>query len=75
MTLDQRTIPVYKITCPACDKESLYSLVQVITENFLHCTFCPERLDGAMYYSRPRVEELMKQAGYSEDFISINDKS
>ena len=74
MALDPLTIPAYKITCPACGKDSFYTLVQVVTENFLHCTFCPERVEGAMYYSRPRVEELMQKLGYSGNFISVNDK-
>ena len=73
MPLDPLSIAAYKITCPACGKDSLYSLVQVVTENFLHCTVCPERIDGALYYSRPKVEELMEKLGYRGKFISVND--
>lgn len=76
MQLDQLTTPVYTIVCPACGRDALYSLFGVVTKNFLHCTFCHERLEGTMYYRRLKVEELMKKVGYSgwRDFISPNDK-
>lgn len=73
MPIDPLQLPVYGITCPACQKSSLYSLVQVITNNHLSCPLCFERLDGADYYSKPKATELLKSLGYSGDHISVNE--
>jgi hypothetical protein len=73
MPIDPLQLPVYGVICPACQKSSLYSLVQVVTNNHLSCPLCFERLEGVDYYSKSKATELLKSLGYSGDHISVNE--
>ena len=73
MPIDPLFTPVYNISCPKCQKTSLYSLIQVITNNHLSCPYCHERIDGADYYSKPKAEDLLESLGYPRDHISVNE--
>ena len=75
MPMQPLSIPIYEITCPNCKKISLQALIDVITNNFVHCPNCHEKINADHYYSKTKVVELMQKVGYSNDFISVNDKS
>ena len=74
MTINLAHVPVYKITCPACLKDTLYSIVDMISKNRLPCPICHESINVADHYRRTELQELMKKIGYSGEFIGVNDK-
>lgn len=74
MTVHALSLPIYEIVCPSCSEAFFESLQMVVTETFNRCPKCHEKIHANSFYSRPKVEELMKQVGYSEKFISVNDK-
>jgi hypothetical protein len=54
--------PVYKITCPACLKDNLYSLFEIIFETKVHCS-CHESIAVADHYRRTEIADLLKLTG------------
>lgn len=67
--------PVYKITCPSCRKDNLYSIFEIIHETRVHCS-CYEAIEVADHYRRNEIVELLKLTGplgHSRFFIGVSD--
>ena len=54
--------PVYKIICPACHKDNLYSIVDVLNKTRVHCS-CYQAIEVADHYRRPEIAEFLKWTG------------
>jgi hypothetical protein len=54
--------PVYKITCHACHKDNLYSILDMLHKTRVHCS-CYEAIEVADHYRRPEIAEFLKRAG------------
>lgn len=65
--------PAYKIPCPACHKDNLYSLLTMLTELRVKCPSCFESIDLADHYRRSELEELAEKCGRSRNFIAAMD--
>lgn len=73
MHTDPLSIPNYEVVCPECNSRFFLSIGKVVAGNFTHCPECKIRIEAQLYYSRPKVVELMQQVGYQEAYISVND--
>ena len=69
--------PVYKITCPDCHKDNLYSILKMLTETEVHCS-CNQAIEVADHYRRDEVAEFLYRAGRIKSpdgfFCGVNDK-
>lgn len=65
--------PVYKITCPKCHKETLFSLLKMLTALKVNCPSCYESINVIDQYRRTELEELAEKLGYPRNFIGAND--
>ena len=54
--------PVYKITCPACSKDNLYSIHKMLTEIRVHCS-CKQAIEVSDHYRRYEIAEFLYRAG------------
>lgn len=54
--------PVYNIACPACHKDNLYSICQMLTRKRVHCS-CYEAIEVVNHYRRPEIAEFLGRAG------------
>ena len=54
--------PVYKITCTACHKDNLYSILEILRETRVHCS-CYEAIEVANHYRRTEIAEFLDRAG------------
>jgi hypothetical protein len=65
--------PVYKITCPKCHKDTLYSLLKMLTALKVNCPSCYESINVIDQYRRTELEKLAEKLSHPRDFIGVND--
>jgi len=75
MPKDLANVPAYPITCPTCKKESLYSILDVITKSHVTCPLCRgDRIKVADYYRENEFKDLLEKFGFSRDSIGKQDQ-
>lgn len=75
MIKDLANVPAYPLTCPTCKKESLYTILQVITKRFVDCPLCRgDKICVADQYSDAKFKKLLEESGYSRDSIGVQDQ-
>jgi predicted xylose isomerase-like sugar epimerase len=67
--------PVYKITCPKCHTDTLYSLLRMLTALKVNCRSCYESINVIDHYRRTELEELAEKLGIPGNFIGANDSA
>jgi hypothetical protein len=75
MIKDLAQVPVYPITCPTCQKESLYTIIQIIVHRHLTCPLCRgDRINVADHYQDTEFKKLLEESGFSRDSIGVQDQ-
>jgi|CXWL01.1.fsa_nt_gi hypothetical protein len=54
--------PAYTITCPSCLKDNLFSIGEMLSLTWVHCT-CYQAIKVADHYRRNEIAELVKLTG------------
>ena len=67
--------PVYKITCPACSKDSRYSIFAMLFTIRVRCPICYESIKAAEHFRRTELRDLLRLRGYSGYFFGANGHS
>lgn len=67
--------PVYRITCPACSKNNLYSIFAMLFTTRVRCPICDESIKAAEHFRRTELRDLLRQRGYSGYFFGANGHS
>ena len=62
--LDPLTLPLFPFRCSGCDKDFFKTLVDLVMDNTVSCTFCGVHLVVSDYYRKPELEEFLIRHGY-----------
>jgi len=64
----------YTITCPACHKDSLYSLITALWRPKVNCPSCHESITVADHFRRAELEDIAEKLGHPRNFIAGNER-
>ena len=71
---DIYSIRIYELPCPECGKVFLKSFIQLEMEPRLPCDHCGISIRVTDYYSRARLEGILKGLGRSGFILRERDK-
>jgi uncharacterized Zn finger protein len=71
---DQLEVRRYDLPCPSCSKVSQKSFIQLETQPRLSCDHCGIAIRVSDYYSRAKLEDILKTLGRSGYILRERDR-